>query len=186
LSETRLATREKTLVARQFDNFQGSSRFLIRPNCSLSWRGVVRFYIGMVLVTFSIAIGFAFQGAWLILPFAGLEMLVLGAALYLVARRGCCWQSVSIHADHIEVVDHDLTSERQQRIQRAWAQVKLEQARINGYPSRLTIRSHGLAVEIGGYLADAEKKHLALELHQALRPASLIGTEPTAYRDAVI
>lgn len=162
--------RDNALVARQFDNFQGSSRFLIRPNCSLPWRGVVRFYIGMVVVSFSIAIAFALKGAWLILPFAGLEMLVLGAALYVVARRGACWQALSIHGDRIEVVDHDATSERQQTFQRAWAQVRLEQAQINGYPSRLTIRSHGRAVEIGGYLADAEKERLALELRQALRP----------------
>ena len=135
----------------------------------------MRFYIGMVVVSFSIAIAFALQGAWLILPFAGLEMLVLGAALYVVARRGCCWQVVSIHGDHIEVVDHDSKSKRQQTFLRAWAQVKLEQARINGYPSRLTIRSHGRAIEIGGYLADEEKEHLALELRQAMHPSGLNG-----------
>jgi uncharacterized membrane protein len=173
------------LVARQFDNYQGSSRFLIRPNCSLPWRGVVRFYIGMVVVSFSIAIVFALQGAWLILPFAGLEMLVLGAALYVVARRGRCWQAVSIRGDDIEVVDHDASSDRQQIFKRAWAQVKLEQARISGYPSRLTIRSHGQAVEIGSYLAEAEKKALALELRQAMRPSRFGGMDSSPYRGAV-
>jgi uncharacterized membrane protein len=186
MSKAHVATRDNALVARQVDNFQGSSRFLIRPNCSLPWRGVVRFYIGMVVVSFSIAMAFALNGAWLILPFAGLEMLVLGAALYVVARRGSCWQAVSIHGNDIEVVDHDPTRERQQTIQRAWAQVKLEQARINGYPSRLTIRSHGRAIEIGGYLAEAEKEQLALELRQAVRPAGLTGSSPMACRGAVI
>jgi len=135
----------------------------------------VRFYLGMVVVSFSIAIAFALKGAWLILPFAGLEMLVLGAALYVVARRGCRWQTVSIQGDQIEVVEHDSTCIRQQTFQRAWAQVKLEQARINGHPSRLIIRSHGRAAEIGGYLAEIEKEHLALELRQAVRPPSLTG-----------
>ena len=175
--------RDNTLVARQVDNYRGSSRFLIRPNRSLPWRGVVRFYIGMVMVSFGIAIAFTLKGAWLILPFAGLEMLVLGVALYLAARRGSRWQTVSIHGDRIEVVDHDPTNDRQQTFQRAWAQVKLEQARINGYPSKLTIRSHGRAAEIGGYLADAEKQRLALELRLAMRPA---GLGPMSYRDAVI
>ena len=146
----------------------------------------MHFYIGMVVVSFSIAIAFALKGAWLILPFAGLEMLVLGAALYMVARRGACWQAVSIHGDHIEIFDHDPSSERQQTFKRAWAQVKLEQARINGYPSRLTIRSHGRAIEIGAYLADAEKENLALELRQAVHPASVTGPGPMLYRDAVI
>ena len=129
----------------------------------------------MVVVSFSIAIAFALQGAWLILPFAGLEMLVLGAALYVVARRGSCWQTVSIQGDQLEVVEHDSTNARQQVFQRAWAQVRLEQARIKGYPSRLTICSHGRAIEIGGYLADEEKEHLALELRQAMHPSGLNG-----------
>ncbi|MEN8802150.1 MAG: DUF2244 domain-containing protein [Thiogranum sp.] len=174
------------MVARQVDDFQGSSRFLIRPNCSLSWRGVVRFYIGMVAVSFSIATAFALQGVWLILPFAGLEMLVLGAALYIVARRGCCWQTVLIHGDHIEIVKHDLNSDRQQTFKRAWAQVKLEQARIKGYPSRLTIRSHGRAVEIGSYLADKERENLALELRQAMLLPGITGQGSMLYQDAAV
>lgn len=72
----------------------------------------MRFYIGMVVVSFSIAIAFALKGAWLILPFAGVEMLVLGAALYVVARRGCRWQTVSIQGDQVEVVEHDSTCTR--------------------------------------------------------------------------
>ncbi len=167
------------MVASQFDAFNASSRFLIRPNCSLSWRGVVRLYIVMVAVSFSIAIAFALKGAWLILPFAGLEMLVLGAALYVVVRRGSRWQTVSIEGDQVEVVEHDSTNARQQVFQRAWAQVKLEQARIRGYPSRLIIRSHGRAVEIGGYLTDTEKEHLALELRQAMRPNGFGGVSST-------
>ena len=118
----------------------------------------------MVIVSFSIAIAFAMQGAWMILPFAGLEMLVLGCALYVVARRVYCWQTISIYHDHIEVVEHDPTRHRQQTFQRAWARVKLEQARINGHPPRLTIGSHGRAVEIGGYLADGEKQRPSLAL----------------------
>ena len=174
------------MVARQFDSFQGSSRFVIRPNRSLGWRGVVRFYIGMVVLSFGIAIAFAAKGAWLILPFAGVEMLVLGAALYLVARRGCSWQAVSIYSDHIEVVEHDTAGERRQTFQRAWAQVKLERARINGYPSRLTIRSHGRAIEIGAYLADAEKEHLALELRHAMEPSYPGDVGSNLCQDAVI
>lgn len=145
----------------------------------------MRFYIGMVVVSFGIATVFALKGAWLILPFAGLEMLVLGAALYVVARRGRCWQSVSIQGDHVDIVECDETSERQQTFQRAWAQVKLEQARISGYPSRLTIGSHGRTVEIGGYLADAEKERLALELREAMRPISFDGRGSMPYRGAV-
>jgi uncharacterized membrane protein len=41
----------------------------------------------LAAVTLSIGIGFALMGAWLILPFAGLEVLALGAAFLCYARQ---------------------------------------------------------------------------------------------------
>ena len=111
------------MVATQFDKFASPRRFLIRPNCSLPWRDVVRFYLGVLLVSFGIAIAFAFKGAWLILPFAGLEMLVLGIALYVVARRATNWQEISINGDRISVIERDSGQEQAQSFQRAWAKV---------------------------------------------------------------
>ena len=158
------------MVATQYDNNRDAGRFLLRPNCSLSWRDALRFYIGMVIVTFGIAIAFAVQGAWLILPFAGLEMLVLGMALYVVSCRGTSWQAISIDQDSIDIIDHGFRHEQQQSFQRAWAKVVFKRALIKGHPSRLFIRSHGRAVEIGGYLNESEKKHLAHQLNRAMRP----------------
>ncbi len=157
------------MVATQFDKFASPRRFLIRPNCSLPWRDVVRFYLGMLLVSFSIAIAFAFKGAWLILPFAGLEMLVLGIALYAVARRAANWQEISISGDRISIVERDSGQEKAQSFQRAWAQVVHERAVINGHPSRLVIRSHGRSVEVGRCLNEEEKRYLAGQLNRAVR-----------------
>jgi len=131
---------------------------------------MIRFYAAMVFASFSIAIGFAVQGAWLILPFAGLEMLVLGVALYQVARGNTRWQAVSVGDDHIEITDH-FPGGGQQSFQRAWARVELKQPAIKGYPTGLTIGSHGRIKEIGRCLNEYEKKHLAHELRKVLRPA---------------
>jgi len=158
------------LVATQYENNRDAGSFLVRPNCSLSWRGALRFYSGMVVVTFGIAIAFAMKGAWLILPFAGLEMLVLGIALYMVARRNASWQSISVSEDLVEVVEHGLNDE-QQSFQRAWASVVHEQPRINGHPSRLLIRSHGRSLEVGACLGESEKAYLAHELGKVMRLA---------------
>lgn len=157
------------MVATQFDQFASPRRFLIRPNCSLPWRDVVRFYLGMLLVSFSIAIAFALKGAWLILPFAGLEMLALGVALYIVARRATNWQEISINDDRINIVDYDSGREEVRSFQRAWAQVIHEGAAIKGHPSRLSIRSHGRSVEVGRCLNEDEKTYLAEQLHRAVR-----------------
>ncbi len=55
--------------------------FIIRPNSSLSWRGNKIFFFMLFFVSFMIAVSFAMVGMWMILPFAGLEMLLLGSAL---------------------------------------------------------------------------------------------------------
>lgn len=155
------------MVATQFDSFACPRRFLIRPNCSLPWRDAVRFYLGMVVVSFGIAIAFALKGAWLILPFAGLEMLVLGIALYVVARRTTDWQEISIDADQVDIVERD--SGQAQSFQRAWVRVIHEVAPVRGHPSRLCIRSHGRSVEVGRCLNEEEKRYLAEQLNRAVR-----------------
>jgi uncharacterized membrane protein len=157
------------VVATQFDKFASPRRVLIRPNCSLPWRDVVRFYFGMLLVSFGIAVAFAFKGAWLILPFAGLEMLVLGIALYLVAQRATNWQEISISGDSINIVERASGQEQAQSFQRAWARVVHERAAIKGHPSRLSIRSHGRSVEIGRCLNEEEKRYLAEQLNRVVR-----------------
>ena len=161
------------MVATHFDDEDCTRRFLIRPNCSLRWSEVVRFYLGVVTVSFAIATVCALQGAWLVLPFAGLEMVVLGAALYTVARRAQRWQVVSVHRDYIEIKELGSAHGSREVFHRAWARVHLEPAAIQGHPSRLTIGSHGRRVEIGGCLTEDDKEYLAYQLGLAVRPQQM-------------
>ena len=156
------------MVATEFDNVSAIHRFLVRPNCSLSWPGVVRFYLGMVTVSFSIAIVFALKGAWLVLPFAGLEMLVLGAALYCVARRCANWQLITIDSDTINIYVAESAETPVATFKRAWAKIELQASEKRWYPLRLIIRSHGQAVEIGSCLNETERECLAAKLKNVL------------------
>jgi len=63
-------------------------RFTVRPTCTLSWRRTkfVLLFFGAGLAT--LGIYFAAVGAWLVLPFAGLEFTVLAAGFYLSALAG--------------------------------------------------------------------------------------------------
>ena len=129
----------------------------------------MRFYLGIVVVSFSIAFAFALKGIWMILPFAGLEMLALWLALYIVARRGTRWQSISVSGDSVDIEDRGINSQGRQSFQRAWARVELKKSDIKGHPSRLLLGSHGRTVELGGCLNETEKQRLAAELRQALQ-----------------
>jgi len=56
-------------------------------NCSISPAGLLGAYAALAAVTLSIGIGFAILGAWLVLPFAGLEVLGLAVAFVVHVRR---------------------------------------------------------------------------------------------------
>ena len=155
------------MVASEFNSDSSIHRFLVRPNCSLSWSGIVRFYLGMVVVSFTIAGAFALNGAWLVLPFAGLEMLVLGLALYSVARRCASWQLITIGADTINIYV-SVSTEPLATFRRAWARLELQSGKNKWYPPRLTICSHGQAVEIGHCLNEAERRSLASQMSEIL------------------
>jgi uncharacterized membrane protein len=57
---------------------------ILQPNCSADWQMNKQIIIGVGLVSALVACSFAAIGAWLILPFAGLEILALSGSLYWV------------------------------------------------------------------------------------------------------
>ncbi len=112
---------------------------------------------------------FVLQGLWPVLPFWGLEMVVLAAALILSLRRRHWRQTVSIDDVAIRVETTSQRGAHKQEFSRAWAKVKLRSARTNLHPSRLLIESHGRALEVGSFLTEEERRALALRLQALLR-----------------
>ena len=49
-------------------------RVIVRPNRTLTLRGMTVLFVGLTLVVLTIGIGFTLAGAWPVLPFAGLEL----------------------------------------------------------------------------------------------------------------
>lgn len=151
------------------DPLSGGCRFIIRPNRSLSWRELLVFFYLSLSVSLLIALFFLLLGAWPILPFAGLEMLLLFLGLYYVAKRcsrDCEW--ITIREDGIETILFTGRMKTSNSFPRQWAKLVM-QDEDKWYASRLLIGSHGRYAEIGAQLSAQEKRELYLELSQALR-----------------
>ncbi len=71
----------------------GGVRYRLTPNRSISWPALVRVWLGLVALSGSVALGMALAGLWLVIPFAGLELLAVGAGLWYTARK-CARQEV--------------------------------------------------------------------------------------------
>ena len=154
----------------QYLDDPGSSRtgFVVKPNQAMSWQSLLFVYLGITAISMTIAISFYVIGLTLILPFSGLEVLALGAALYVCAWRGGVREVITINENIIAVESGRDAPETRHEFQRAWAKVVLERSWNSWYPSQLLIRSHGRQVEVGRFLNEQERQGLALELKRAL------------------
>lgn len=73
----------------------------LRPNCSLSWRGNQIVFLCLALWLGSFALIFAALGAWVILPFVGLELLLIAGSLYYVS-----WKLS--HCEIVHITPHEV------------------------------------------------------------------------------
>ena len=143
-------------------------RIVIRPNRSMGWRQVQLFFAFMTAVVLTVAGAFAWMGYWPVLPFAGLELVVLATALWLCASSGTVTEVVSVDDATVRVERGRRELTRVWESPRTWAQIRLLRARIAWHPSRLVLRSHGRQIELGGFLNEQERTDLAGELRRAI------------------
>lgn len=143
-------------------------RLEIRPNCSLSVRGARLFFASACVVPFGMGGVLAWKGFWPILPFAGLEMALLGWALKVSLERRFHRQTITVTERQVQVDSLDGHGSSQVVFPRHWARVKLRRPAARLHPSRLTIESHGRQYELGGFLTEEERRGLALRLQRLI------------------
>ncbi len=156
------------MVAVERNMAEQECRFVLRPNRSLSWQGSLVFFLSLLLLSTAISLSLTLLGFWMVLPFAGLEMLALGIGLYVVACRCYECEVISIAGNSILIEKGRGYPRQQWTLGRVWACIVLERCPRQWYPSRLLIRSHGRAVEVGRFLDEEERQQLAVELTRSL------------------
>jgi uncharacterized membrane protein len=133
---------------------------VIAPNCSLSVRGAVLFFLIACVPCFGIAGLLTYLGFWPVLPFAGLEMLLLGVALRLSLARRHHHQTIVVSDSDVAVLSRIGKIHSEVVFPRHWAQVKLRRPSSRLHPSRLVIESHGRQCAVGDFLTEEERRGL--------------------------
>ena len=137
-------------------------KVVARPNCSLSPKGMVRVVVALAILPISVAVGFGLAGAWLVFPFAGLELLAVAYAFYIVNCHAEDYESVTIDGDYLAIEKRNYKKTSRIVFHRYWAQVVLRQA--PGGEQYLWLRSHGKEVEVGRHMDNEQRLTLAQEL----------------------
>jgi len=138
-------------------------RLVIRPNCSMAPRTLVLLSAGLAIVLVGIGVSFWWIGAWLILPFAGLELMVVAIAVFIALRHARDYEQLIVTEDRVQVTRQVGIRALQYEFHRHWTQVRLLPGACTRYPSKLTIGSHGHQVEIGASMTEmARRRRTAL------------------------
>lgn len=144
--------------------------FTVEPNRNLSWQQSKWLFLFLAGCVALVSLYFASLGAWLVLPFTGLEILIIGGAIY---AQSCCAhrrQVIRIDRSQIEIRDGRKTA-RSKRFPKAWSKIVQTRDHTGWYPSRLLIGSHGEFVEVGKDLVEEERESLADQLRCAIEGA---------------
>ena len=145
-----------------------SYRFVLSPNCSISWRELLFFYGLTCVLALAVGLFFAFQGLWLVLPFSGLEMLVLGIGLYFTSRQVYRREVITLDPECTRIEKGVQSVDQIWEFKTAWVRVLDECREGRGDRRTLAIGVSGESVEVGSFLADWEKDALAFQLKDCI------------------
>ena len=146
-------------------------QIVLRPNNSMSWRATQYFLGTLMTLSFVVAGVFTFNGYWVILFFTTLEMSVLAACMYYIARRGHLQEVVRFGPDEVVIEVGRKRPELRHRWQRFFTKILVNRARNPWYPSRVTLRCRDEEQEIGSFLSSEEKDKLVSELRAMVAAA---------------
>ena len=139
-----------------------------KPNNSLTPRGLAWLFICIVAISTTVALGVSLSGAWLVLPFAGFEILGFAIALHHVYLHYGDYESVSLVGNEVVVEKHSYKNSQKFTFQRYWARVTLRNSQ-DGICS-VFIGSHGKEVEFGSRFMDNDQRiSVAKQLKQQLK-----------------
>ncbi len=133
-----------------------------KPNCSLNVAEQKKVFAVIAGFALLVAFGFTVAGAWLVMPFAGLELAALAAAFYYVNGNADDYESLQISGDRLVIETRSRKRIERVEFNRYWVRVVLQV--LPGGIQRLLLCSTGKEVGFGRYLSDEQRKALAKEL----------------------
>jgi uncharacterized membrane protein len=145
-----------------FREEHGGFSLTLKRNCSISPAGLACVFVALAVAVLAIGTGFAIAGAWLILPFAGLEVLLLGGAFVLQGRHAADYERIALERGQLRV--EVASGERRARYELDARRVQVE---LEG--SRVVVRGPQETLELGRHLDDEARIAFGAELKRRLR-----------------
>ena len=143
-------------------------RILIKPNQSISWKSGLVFVLVIAFTCLSIGLGFAYVGATLILPFAGLEVIFVGICTYLVLNKTSQQEVITLSKDKLIIEKGAYRLKQVWEYFRLWSYITVERPQHPWYPAHIVVTSKGERVPLGDFLTEQEKEELVSSLESII------------------
>jgi len=148
-------------------------KILLKPNSSLTGSTRVLFLGSIFLICSIIGIGFFLVGGVMILPFAGLEIILV----YLAFRLSFNWSSqkqiIILSKEHVEVRIDGLKEYFTWKEFRSFATFNV--IKNNSEDHDLSFRSKGKEVIVGSFLNEEDKSILKDEISRIIQKLNALG-----------
>ena len=144
---------------------QWQAEWLLKRNCSMAPRQLLSAYLALCLFSLAIALLLWSIGASYVLPFACLEVVVLGAAMLAYARHAADRDVIALRADLVRVERH--TAGRLEAVDFNPRWVRVEPQRHDG--SLIRVSGQGRTMDVGRFVPPGLRRQLAEEVRGALR-----------------
>jgi uncharacterized membrane protein len=139
--------------------------WLLKRNCSISPKQLFAVYASLCVLSLAIASGFAWAGASPVLAFAGVELLLVGAALLVYARHAADCERITLAGAALSIEHRHGAQTARNEFRAAWVRVEP----LSNDRSLIEVAGDGHTARIGRYLRPELRPSLARELRIALR-----------------
>ncbi|WP_290577971.1 DUF2244 domain-containing protein [Ketobacter sp.] len=150
---------------------QGAETLItLEPNRSATRRQTLLFLLLVSGVTLSVALFWTFFGAWMVLPFAGLEIAVLTYVALRVSRSTYRMQVIRVGAEAVEVEEGEFYPVRKWRFPRPDTHVNVLAAATPMDAIGLQLQDGRQSLEVGSFLNQGDR----LKARDALQASGLM------------
>jgi uncharacterized membrane protein len=144
----------------EFETQDQIQRLVITANRSMSWHENKRILVFMFCVNMAIALGWAAMGAWMVLPFAGLEIALVGFGMYYVSWKLSFKEIIIVEGDSLSLQKGFYFPKQQWDWQRRDTLLIKRPNKYRMSAPTLFLKHLNQSVEIGSALNLNEKKEL--------------------------
>ncbi|MGQ7846812.1 DUF2244 domain-containing protein [Granulosicoccus sp. 3-233] len=150
------------------DDKGATVRIIVMANRSMSWRQNLYLAASLGIVCMGMAIAMAWFGMWMILPFAGAEVVLIVVCLYLTQKRLSRKEVITVDNEAIRLEWGYNHPEVTVNLPRQWSRLAYSFPDSVFEVGHLSVVAHGERYALGSCLNKDEKRALYAELKSAL------------------